>query len=65
MVGGTEKTTSGVKRLKALERKKMLMYPVISVNDALTKHMFDNRYGTGWRGYDRWYYKSDWDFVVW
>ena len=47
VVGGTEETTSGVKRLKALERKKMLMYPVISVNDALTKHMFDNRYGTG------------------
>jgi adenosylhomocysteinase len=45
--GGSEETTSGVKRLKALERRKSLMYPVIAVNDAYTKHMFDNRYGTG------------------
>jgi adenosylhomocysteinase len=45
--GGSEETTSGVKRLKALERRKGLMYPVIAVNDAYTKHMFDNRYGTG------------------
>ena len=45
--GGSEETTSGVKRLKALERRKRLMYPVIAVNDAYTKHMFDNRYGTG------------------
>ena len=45
--GGSEETTSGVKRLKALQRRKRLMYPVIAVNDAYTKHMFDNRYGTG------------------
>lgn len=45
--GGSEETTSGVKRLKALERRKGLMYPVIAVNDAYTKHLFDNRYGTG------------------
>jgi adenosylhomocysteinase len=45
--GGSEETTSGVKRLKALERRKILMYPIIAVNDAYTKHMFDNRYGTG------------------
>ena len=45
--GGSEETTSGVKRLKALERRRKLMYPVIAVNDAYTKHMFDNRYGTG------------------
>jgi adenosylhomocysteinase len=45
--GGSEETTSGVKRLKALESRKRLMYPVIAVNDAYTKHMFDNRYGTG------------------
>jgi adenosylhomocysteinase len=45
--GGSEETTSGVKRLRALEIRKRLMYPVIAVNDAYTKHMFDNRYGTG------------------
>ncbi|HKG41609.1 MAG TPA: adenosylhomocysteinase [Nitrososphaeraceae archaeon] len=45
--GGSEETTSGVKRLRALEMRKRLMYPVIAVNDAYTKHMFDNRYGTG------------------
>jgi adenosylhomocysteinase len=45
--GGTEETTSGVKRLKSLESRKRLMYPIVAVNDANTKHMFDNRYGTG------------------
>ncbi|MEM0241994.1 MAG: adenosylhomocysteinase, partial [Fervidicoccaceae archaeon] len=45
--GGTEETTTGVMRLRALEREGLLLYPVIAVNDALTKHMFDNRYGTG------------------
>jgi len=45
--GGSEETTSGVKRLRALEMRKRLRYPVIAVNDAYTKHMFDNRYGTG------------------
>jgi adenosylhomocysteinase len=47
ILGGTEETTTGVIRLKALEKQKKLKYPVISVNDAYTKHMFDNRYGTG------------------
>ena len=47
IVGGTEETTSGVNRLKLLESKRELLYPVIKVNDAKTKHMFDNRYGTG------------------
>ncbi|TMB27945.1 MAG: adenosylhomocysteinase [Deltaproteobacteria bacterium] len=47
IVGGTEETTTGVVRLRALEASGELPFPVISVNDALTKHMFDNRYGTG------------------
>ncbi|GAB6147725.1 adenosylhomocysteinase [Stetteria hydrogenophila] len=45
--GGTEETTTGVIRLKALERAGRLLYPVIAVNDAYTKFLFDNRYGTG------------------
>ncbi|MCC6758531.1 MAG: adenosylhomocysteinase [Candidatus Omnitrophica bacterium] len=44
---GTEETTTGVIRLKSLEKHNLLMYPIIAVNDALTKHFFDNRYGTG------------------
>jgi adenosylhomocysteinase len=47
LIGGTEETTTGVVRLRAMEKKGDLAFPVISVNDALTKHMFDNRYGTG------------------
>lgn len=47
IIGGTEETTSGVKRLSALERSKKLRYPVIAVNNARTKYLFDNRYGTG------------------
>ncbi len=47
VVGGTEETTTGVIRLKALAKAGKLGYPIIAVNDALTKHMFDNRYGTG------------------
>ncbi|MEM0006254.1 MAG: adenosylhomocysteinase [Ignisphaera sp.] len=45
--GGTEETTTGVLRLKAMERDGVLKYPVIAVNNALTKYLFDNRYGTG------------------
>ena len=45
--GGTEETTTGVVRLRALEREGKLLYPVIAVNDAYTKYLFDNRYGTG------------------
>ena len=47
IVGGSEETTTGVIRLKALEAEGRLAYPVIAVNDARTKFMFDNRYGTG------------------
>lgn len=45
--GGTEETTTGVIRLRSLEEKGLLRYPIIAVNDADTKHFFDNRYGTG------------------
>ena len=45
--GGTEETTTGVVRLKSMEKKGVLFYPIIAVNDAKTKHFFDNRYGTG------------------
>jgi adenosylhomocysteinase len=47
IVGGTEETTTGVIRLRAMEKEGALAYPIIAVNDANTKHMFDNRYGTG------------------
>ncbi len=47
IIGGTEETTTGVVRLRAMAAHGKLAFPVISVNDALTKHMFDNRYGTG------------------
>jgi len=45
--GGTEETTTGVIRLKSMEKNRVLYYPIIAVNDARTKHFFDNRYGTG------------------
>ena len=47
VIGGTEETTTGVIRLRAMERDKALRFPIVAVNDANTKHMFDNRYGTG------------------
>lgn len=47
IIGGTEETTTGVIRLRAMAKQGELKFPVIAVNDALTKHMFDNRYGTG------------------
>ncbi|MFA7247654.1 MAG: adenosylhomocysteinase [Dehalococcoidia bacterium] len=47
VIGGTEETTTGVIRLKNMARAKKLKYPIIAVNDAKTKHFFDNRYGTG------------------
>jgi len=47
IIGGTEETTTGVIRLKAMAADGVLAYPIIAVNDANTKHMFDNRYGTG------------------
>jgi adenosylhomocysteinase len=47
ILGSTEETTTGVIRLKSMEREGVLLFPVIAVNDAETKHLFDNRYGTG------------------
>jgi adenosylhomocysteinase len=47
VIGGTEETTTGVIRLRAMARDGALKFPVIAVNDAMTKHLFDNRYGTG------------------
>ncbi len=47
VIGGTEETTTGVNRLQAMAKQGILRYPIIAVNDAQTKHLFDNRYGTG------------------
>ncbi len=47
VIGGTEETTTGVIRLRAMAADKALLFPIIAVNDAMTKHFFDNRYGTG------------------
>jgi adenosylhomocysteinase len=47
IIGGTEETTTGVIRLRAMAQDGVLKYPIIAVNDAMTKHFFDNRYGTG------------------
>ncbi len=47
VVGGTEETTTGVIRLRAMANQGALAYPIVAVNDAMTKHLFDNRYGTG------------------
>lgn len=47
VIGGTEETTTGVTRLRSMERSGVLRYPIVAVNDAQTKHLFDNRYGTG------------------
>jgi len=47
IIGGTEETTTGVIRLKSMEQEGVLRYPIIAVNEADTKHLFDNRYGTG------------------
>ncbi len=47
VIGGTEETTTGVIRLKSMEKHGVLRYPLIAVNDSKTKHLFDNRYGTG------------------
>ena len=47
LVGGTEETTTGVIRLRAMQQDGVLAYPIVAVNDADTKHLFDNRYGTG------------------
>lgn len=47
IIGGTEETTTGVIRLEAMAKQKVLLYPIVAVNEAKTKHLFDNRYGTG------------------
>jgi adenosylhomocysteinase len=47
VIGGTEETTTGVIRLRAMAHDGVLRYPIVAVNDAMTKHLFDNRYGTG------------------
>jgi adenosylhomocysteinase len=47
VIGGTEETTTGVIRLRSMAREDKLKYPIVAVNDAMTKHFFDNRYGTG------------------
>jgi len=47
ILGGTEETTTGVIRLRSMAREGILKYPIIAVNDAMTKHLFDNRFGTG------------------
>ncbi len=52
VIGGSEETTTGVVRLKALEKAGKLAYPIIAVNNAKTKHLFDNRYGTGQSTFD-------------
>lgn len=56
ILGGSEETTSGVKRLRAMNNQGVLKFPMIAVNDALSKYLFDNRYGTGqsvWDGFIR------------
>ncbi len=52
VIGGTEETTTGIVRLKAMEEEKVLRYPVLAVNNSYTKYLFDNRYGTGQSGLD-------------
>lgn len=47
IIGGSEETTTGVIRLRAMEKKGILLFPVLAINDSDTKHLFDNRYGTG------------------
>lgn len=55
VIGGCEETTTGVIRLKAMEREGILKFPMVAVNDAKCKHLFDNRYGTG---------QSVWDSIM-
>ena len=52
IIGACEETTTGVHRLEAMAEDKALKFPVIAVNDAYTKHLFDNRYGTGQSTFD-------------
>ena len=55
ILGGCEETTTGIKRLRAMEKEKLLPFPMLAVNDAKSKHLFDNRYGTG---------QSVWDAIL-
>ena len=55
VIGASEETTTGVKRIKSMEKEGVLKFPVIAVNDAYTKYLFDNRYGTG---------QSTWDGIL-
>ena len=55
IIGGCEETTTGVKRLRAMDESGLLKFPMLAVNDALSKHLFDNRYGTG---------QSVWDGIM-
>ena len=55
LIGGSEETTTGVHRLKALNEAGKLAFPMIAVNDAYCKYLFDNRYGTG---------QSSWDGIM-
>lgn len=55
IMGGCEETTTGIKRLKAMDKEGVLPFPMLAVNDALSKHLFDNRYGTG---------QSVWDAIL-
>lgn len=52
LLGGCEETTTGIKRLKAMDREGVLPFPMLAVNDANSKHLFDNRYGTGQSAWD-------------
>lgn len=52
VIGGTEETTSGIHRIMAMENDKVMRYPIIAVNNAYTKYLFDNRYGTGQSTFD-------------
>jgi adenosylhomocysteinase len=52
LIGATENTTTGIQRLRALEKTEMLKFPAVGVNTSLTKHLYDNRYGTGQSSFD-------------
>ncbi|MEG1502196.1 MAG: adenosylhomocysteinase [Synergistaceae bacterium] len=52
LLGGCEETTTGIKRLKAMDKEGVLPFPMLAVNDARSKHLFDNRYGTGQSAWD-------------
>ncbi len=63
VIGGTEETTTGVVRLRSMEKDRVLAYPIIAVNDSQTKFMFDNRYGTGQSALDGILRATNWLFA--